>query len=220
MAMPQDLVGKIIKYTVPSFRTGTTLPTSGIVTDQTDTVALQLHDVIGLVGGPQGRQIKASPRVWNFTFLRYVPGYVTVAPITGPVLTGPMSGCYLCRYTEGNTRYLAHIGTKDSPDDPGTKAAKQTWKTFVARPEVSEVTGASPANLYTLAELMAVMPRGSAPPVVLGYFDPMGEAYAMAFSQVASNVQGAVLPVVLQISSVKKMTLDSWTSIAAQPRFA
>jgi len=219
MAMPQDLVGKVIKYTVtPSFPANPSALRNGVLTDDTIVQSLQLFDVVGAVGGAQGRQIKATAKSWDFAFLKYVPGHVTAAQLSRPILTGPMSGCYLCRFTEDGKSYISHIGTVNTPTDQGTIAAKNAWISFIGRSAVSNVSGASPFDLFPNTDFSAHQPKGGRVPTVLGYFDGTNN-YGMLFAQVPSNVPNAVLPGVLQIVSVKPMPLMSWAEIAKTPKF-
>ena len=221
MPMPQDLVGKVINFSFrPDYPPDRTLLRNGVLADHDFTATLQLYYVIGRVGGSQGRQIKPDGRIWSFSFLKYVAGWVATGPMTTPVLTGPMSGCYLCKYTEGGRQFLAHVGTVNTRDSDQSIAVKTAWKAFVARPEVSNVSGANPAKLYTDAELIPEMPFGATvPPSVMGYFDAAGVGYAMAFMQVESNIKGKMMLGMLRVISVKPMPLLPWATLAQKKTF-
>jgi hypothetical protein len=128
-----------------------------------------------------------------------------------------MSGCYLCKYTQGGQQHLAHIGTVNNQSSPESIAAKAAWRTFVALPGVSMVTGGSPADYYDFAEFQAAQVRTGGIPFVVGYF-AAGAAYAMLLAPVPANLnsRGRAL---LKVAVIKTMTMQPWSSIAAMRRF-
>jgi hypothetical protein len=131
-------------------------------------------------------------------------------------MTGPMSGCYLCKYNQGGQK-LAHIGTAHNLESPGSIAAKTAWLTFVARGDVSGVTGGSPADYFPFGEIKAAMNVGDPIPQIVGYF-AAGSAYAILLGAVRSNQNPPGLNL-LKVLAVKTMTMQPWSSIAAMRRF-
>ena len=136
-------------------------------------------------------------------------------------MTGPMSGCYLCRYNENGIN-LAHIGTANDPLSDDTIAVKAAWRAFVAMPNVTSVVGGNPFEYFTPSEIGAAVYGGrlAGPndnPFVVAYFDTQ-DAYSMLLAPVpqANSPAGLTL---LKVAAVKKMTLQPWSSIAALPKF-
>ena len=173
---------------------------------------------IGPRGAPPGAINFVNTNVpWNFTFLKYMGGAVTTASLANAVLTGPMSGCYLCKYTQGGQQNLAHIGTANAPDSAASVAVKAAWRTFVARADVSMVTGATPFDYFETAEFKAAMLSAASIPLVVGYF-AAGSAYAMLLAPVPANMDSLNLGL-LQVASVKSMTMQPWSAIAAMRTF-
>ena len=213
MAHPQDLLNKYVKYRVdPGGILQDALKgqfVDGVLPGQTTAISAKVQsDLKPLpVIGP------LTSKTWHFTFLKYIGGAVTIAPLTGDILTGPMTGCYLCTYKESGANHLAHIGTANAPDSTETIDVKNKWKAFVARPEVTGVMGASPYDLYTNAEYQNAMTCGVAP-MTCGYFTPGGQAYALLLAP-TDNQQSLV-----KVAGVKPMPLFPWTTLALKPEFA
>jgi hypothetical protein len=238
MAYPQDLVGKFVAYRIDPGGSMTPalagLKVNEVLPGQVmpANVAVYTTSPAPVMGGhraPQPAMQMGQHRVlptalpftnlnapWNFTFLKYVAGGVTVAPLTTPVLTGPMSGCYLCYYTRAGVQHLAHVGTANAPDSAESVAAKTDWKAFVARPDVSLVTGGSPFDFFSTAEFQAAMMDPSSIPQVCGYFAG-GTAYAMLLAPVPKSKQPPVP--LMKVASVKTMTMQPWGTIAALRTF-
>ncbi|MGH9411234.1 MAG: hypothetical protein ACRD1V_17495 [Vicinamibacterales bacterium] len=150
---------------------------------------------------------------WSFTFLKYVPGAVTTTPLTTAVMTGPMSGCFLFRYTDHNQSCIAHVGTAHDPQDPSTIAVKNAWKKFTA--SVSGVAGAAPfPGTVGGGDVNKAMGKGGIPQVV-GYF-AAGSAYAMILTPVGNPAIGPTM----KVAEVKEMTLLPWANVANLKQFA
>lgn len=219
MPYPQDLVGKYINNTICSRGAPASSLTNsfvnGVLPDQTDTVmtAVYADSPNRRQGIHSGINIVNTNIPWNFTFLKYCPGAVTTARLAGPVITGPMSGCYLCTYTQGGPK-VAHIGTTETGDNDAVKTA---WLAFVARPNVSMVKGGSPADYFDFAEILKVKLPNTPPPQIFGYFAG-GSAYAILMVSLPMNLNPPGLNL-LQVASVKTMTMQPWSSIAAMRRF-
>lgn len=158
----------------------------------------------------------AAPVPWNFNFLKYITGGITTTGLTTAVMTGPMSGCYLITYTEGVQRFLAHVGTVHTPDDPDTVGVKNAWKAIVGN--FTGVTGASPAKVIGFGEMQKGMPkqelqRGA--PSLVGYF-AAGDAYAMVLAPLKCTQPTDLM----KVTKVKKMPLSPWSSLSQLREFA
>jgi len=212
MPYPQDLVGRFVAYRIDP---GGTMNlgmqgqlVNGLLPGQTTAAAVAVYT---------GTPFNNTNAPWNFTFLKYYAGAVTTAPLGGgPVMTGPMTGCYLCKYTQGGAQGLAHIGTANAVDSAESIAVKTAWKTFVARNDVSQVTGGTPFDYFTTGEFRAAMLSPSAIPSVVGYFDG-GASYAMLLAPVPQNMNPPVP--MLKVAGLKSMTLQPWATIAGLRTF-
>lgn len=211
MPYPQDLVGRFVAYRVDPG--GTMNPgmagqlVNGVLPGQTTAAAVAVYT------GPPFVNTNVP---WNFTFLKYYGGAVTTAPLAGAVMTGPMSGCYLCKYTQAGAQGLAHIGTANARDSAESIAVKAAWGTFVARNDVSLVTGGTPFDHFTTGEFQAAMLSPSAIPLVVGYF-AAGASYAMLLAPVPQSMNPPVA--LLKVAGLKTMTLQPWSTIAALRTF-
>lgn len=211
MTMPLDLVGRYIEYKIDMGGGVGTVDYGQVLTTKIDRASVVVYNT-GLVriGAP-----------WVFYYLKYVPGAVTVAPLQGrPVMTGPLSGCYIFRYTQNGSK-LAHVGTSHNATDPGTLAAKTAWGGVMADRAVNNVTGSSPFHCFTALDLSNAMIKGGEVPIIVGYYTDAA-SYAMLFSKVPTanlpqSYRGRAL---LRVSSVKQMTLQGWASIRRGPKFA
>ena len=212
MLYPRDLLGKYVNYKVDP---GGSAPAVGLVNgllpNQTARVAAAVYE------GADPKTAVDTKQIWTFTFLKYCPGTVTVTSLAeGAVLTGPMSGCYLCKYNRLGQK-LAHIGTGDSMTSDASVKAKKAWLSFVSRYDVSDVTGAKPDDFFSLGDVRAAMFKSADIPAIVGYF-VSGEAHAMVLAPVpaSENPLGVRLS---KVAASKKMTLQPWSSIAAMRRF-
>src|SRR5262249_33646186 len=114
MINPPDLKGKYFGYT---------LTAGGAINSRANLDRGIKHNEARVVT----THIKAQPgqhvgQSWVFTYLKYWAGAITRTTLNMPVLTGPMSGCILCRYNNNGQTFVAHIGTDDSPTHPNTIA--------------------------------------------------------------------------------------------------
>lgn len=232
MAIPVDLVGMYMTHIVP--RGGVSyLPTMGVVTNgalagQSAAVMANIYRDAGGVslGGhrapvPAGAPASAfvnAQRTWSFNFLNYVGGAVTVSFLNNGVLTGPMSGCFLMRYSEGGVTKIAHVGTANSPASADSIAAKQYWATLVGQPGVSAVMGGSPLDYFTNADVTpaAIFSGDPYNTPICGYFVG-NEAYAILFAKVPRSKNPPTD--LMKIIAVRKMTLQPWTTIKEYATF-
>lgn len=83
----------------------------------------------------------------NFTWLEWIPGKVTfIRAGSVPVLTGPMSGCWITAFTRNHVRYIAHIGTAGGSSDLQTQRAKAAWARLLndTNNPITSITGFNP----------------------------------------------------------------------------
>jgi hypothetical protein len=242
MAYPADLVGKYINYRIEpggvpkglspdkfGLLPGQTAPVIASVYDAPNFARSRLQDLGQGVRNLQNLRNPASAiaglarsgNPWSFTLLRYVPGYVTTSPLTS-VITGPMSGCYLCTYKQNQTTYLAHIGTSDDAKHSDTLQAKTAWLKFIERDDVSEVKGACPDKYFQDNEIgEAIIPpyKGARDaPSIMGYFEG-GSAYAVLFSVVPVELRPPVSHL-LRVTAVKQMAMQPWSVVSTVPEFS
>ena len=212
MLNPSELLGKYVDYTMdPGGSPSSRGLVNDLLPDQTTRMSVAIYE------GGEPKTAVDTHQVWTFTFLKYRPGFVTFASLSeGAVLTGPMSGCYLCKYNRLGQK-VAHIGTAHSMTSQESVKAKRAWLSFVARPDVTGVTGGNPADFFGLGEIQAAMFAGGSIPDIAGYLGS-GEAYAMLLARVpmSQNPLGARLT---KVAAFKKMTFQPWSSIAAMRRF-
>lgn len=199
MAHPRDFKGKYFNYRLDPGATvqpGTVLD-RGIKNGATKVVTTHLR---ANAAAPTGQ-------VWNFRFLQYWAGAITRTKINQPVLTGPMSGCILCRYTKNGQAYLAHIGTAHTPTDPATIAVKTAWTTYMNAGGVSHIEGRKPTQVIPDLDVIPHVTGGNVPQV-WGYFTTT-DAWALLIGQTI-GVGGARCN---QIFTVRPMALLPWASI-------
>ena len=237
MPYPQDLLGKYINYTVDP---GGTMNAgyaaafvNGLLPGQTSGATAQVYAPPAPVMGGHGVPVAPPPLIqhrvnpnainvvntnlpWIFTFLKYIGGAVTTASLATPILTGPMSGCFLCKYNQG-AQSLAHIGTANAPDSQESRDVKTAWLGFVGRADVTAVSGGNPFDYITDAEFQAAMIGGQLP-VLCGYFDG-ASAYAILFSPLPQNMNPPGLNL-MKVAAVKRMNLQPWATLAALAKFS
>jgi hypothetical protein len=202
--------------------------TDGPIVSQTLTVFNTLDDA--------NKQTSGNPP-WAFNFLIYVPGIVTTTALGTDVMTGPMSGCYLFKYSLHGVR-MAHVGTESSPQTPASQEAKTAWKALAARREVSGITGASPFHAWKMMPATGKRSEPDhdlGPPVVYGYFTAGGaQTYAIEFALVSRRLKSAAgagggktvgAPVlvtaapIIKVMRVVRMGMAPWMVLSQQPTF-
>ena len=151
MAFPEGIEGRVISG--PNLRIADPAPRVG-------NQVLENHckDVTFAVMDPGNLTVATGMQ--SATFLAYAGGKVTVCRCQQPVLTGPMSGCYVFTFTRGGATHVAHVGTYLGPQDPLTQGAKQAWRTLVAQPGVSNVYGYNPIDFRQQSDT-AIPPPGT-----------------------------------------------------------
>lgn len=217
MAYPQDLVGKYVDFKLDM----------GMVRSDGQDRVLD-GPLIGTAGhavylghpvAPSGKiqvQPAAGAPPWNFAFLKYMTGTVTTTRLVGGVMTGPMSGCYLCKYTQAGTPKLAHIGTAHQSDTEDSIQAKAAWRALVASPGVGAVTGGSPFDYFSVADQRNGGFQQS-PAQIVGFFDA-GVAWAILVAPIPADKNSLNRPL-MRVAAAKQMTLQPWSTIAAMRRF-
>ena len=214
MAYPESLAGKYIDYELDM---GSSVDLSsqmidGVVADQTATATVTVYSG-GTPPTDPSDSVNVTPTCppLTFTWLSRCAGYVTTVPVTGTVLTGPMTDGYLCRFTRGSMQ-VGHIGAAEDGHDPGTIRAKKAWLDFIAR---DDVVGAAPTDYFSYSELQAA--TLAAVPTIVGCFTST-KAYSLLLAPVrgSQNPKGMRL---VRVAGVKQMTLQPWTTIAAMRRF-
>jgi hypothetical protein len=223
MAYPQDLAGKFIEYKINpggSPRDWSSRLVDGVLPGRTSTASLSVHECERSSKPPKRFQIvvknlRTSPR-WSFTFLDFEPGYVTTTPLTGPVLTGPMSGCYLCTYTFKGAAMVAHVGTYQGQDTEESKTAKLGWLNYVDDTDVKNVFAGNPLECLKTPDMSSV--RGIlGKPSIYGYFTT-GAAYAIMLFHLQGGESSLGLNL-HKVVQVKRMTMKPWSQVAALPTF-
>jgi hypothetical protein len=223
MPYPQDLTGKFINYRIHPGGNPKDLSArvvKGCLPGQTTTASLDVHDC-EQTSKPKGKfQIVLSslnPRPkWSFTFLNYEPGYVTTARLNKPVLTGPMSGCYLFTYNYCAAPMLAHVGTYQGQNTKQSIAAKQSWIYATKDTDISSISGCNPFDYFRNPDMSTV--RGiPGKPNIFGYFTGTA-AYAIMFFNIAQS-HSSLGNTLHKTVCVKKMTLMPWSSILAMRTF-
>jgi hypothetical protein len=137
---------------------------------------------------------------------------VTTVSAAGAVLTGPMTGCYICKYTEANHQYLAHIGTKGSPDSKESIAVKEAFLVFVAGHTQGNVTGVNPMDSFTVKEITDAQKGAGGAWRVCGYFDG-GLAWSILLAPTKRTSLGDRF--VWKVAGVKAMNMQPLGTIKA-----
>lgn len=210
MPYPQDLVGKYLNFKIDQGGSAASDVTvvDGVVPNKVTRHTVVVYDVVPAAGPPP--RITNPP--WVFSFLKYWEGAVTTGPLVGPMMTGPLSGCYVFTYNR-NGPHMAHVGTGATVQS--STQAKQAWVTFEARGDVTGAKGGSAADYFT-GERAAGMIGGKIPEVVC--YIAGAQAYAIMMVQLPKSHNPSRFSL-MQVLAVKRMTLQPWSSIKAMRRF-
>lgn len=155
---------------------------------------------------------------WNFTFLNYCPGYVTVTPVDTGVLTGPLSGCYVFRYTENGVPKVAHVGTADDPGDERSINAKDDWVQFIKLAKATSIMGGSAFDMFTPAEIARAV-LGDPMDVPICCYVTAHEAWAVLFAKV-SNASRPPPGGLMKVVAAKRMTFQRWEDLSKLRKFS
>ena len=210
MPYPQDLVGKYLNFKIDSGGSAGTHVTlvDGVLPNKVTRHSVVVYDTVPAAGPPP--RITNPP--WVFSFLKYWEGAVTTGPLGTPMMTGPLTGCYVFKYNR-NGLHMAHVGTGATTES--STRAKQAWVNFAARPDVSGAMGGS-ASDYFEGERGAGVIRGIMPEVVC--YIAAGQAYAIMMVRLPESHNPSRF-YLMKVLAVKRMTLQPWSSIAAMRRF-
>jgi len=223
MPYPEGLVGKYLDYEIDPGRT----TAAGLQRDSNRFLRNQtVAETVGVYSGQPAANnvitmVQDGP-AWTFTYLRYVSGGVTIVRLPGPILTGPMSGCLLCKYMHNGQESVAHIGTGSTPQSQETIDAKNDWKAFIATLPTGNalsVVGFDPLDYFTDDEIAAQQLGGKLGrvPQVMGYFGS-GSAYAMLLAPLPAN-QNTLDRNMLKVAGVVRVeTLRPWRQLANSGR--
>jgi hypothetical protein len=232
VAYPEDLVGKYIKLN----RTGTALSAQEkssddyVLTGHSANMTVPVFNYrTGNPGNPGGRgALPVPPRpaqfvgmaAWNISFLDYFPGKVTAVQLSQyPVLTGPMSGCYLFRYQDQGSTWCSHVGTGETEEV--TTQGKRNWKLYAQSQMATDIWGQSPYRFFddTALGAAADIAEGRRPHI-FGLFQPNQTGkegfYAVLLAPIKS---GAPQHGYVKVCAVKGSYLQSWDVIEKTATF-
>jgi hypothetical protein len=227
MPYPDELEGAYLEYVIDKGRNSA----KGLMFDQGGLLPFQItaNSVRVYHGGPieNGRiPMQLVGPTWTFTYLRYVPGAVTIAPLRpGPILTGPMSGCFLCKYKFCGQQMIAHIGTGPTPQSAETIDVLTDWESFLETLPANDalsVIGFNPYKRFDLKQIEAERLGGEKfgeVPSVMGYFD--GESvYAMLLAPLPDTMhtlaENGIQKRMVKVAKIIPVeTLRSWSHLAA-----
>jgi hypothetical protein len=158
------IVGRYLNFKTPEKRN------DGKVEDGFQRLALQTVYI---------KESKPDEPDLSFTaqWLEYISGLVTeVIQNYYDVLTGPMGGCWVTRYTRRGVKCVGHVGTHFEPDSENSIAAKGAWNKFRAS-LVTAVTGFEPSAAWE--DKMLSMTTHDGMPTVYGLVTTNGEFYSV-----------------------------------------
>lgn len=224
MAYPNDLLGKAIQVMFTRKAVPAANPNL-VLSQHAHDLAVTVYDYTPArpgVGGappipPKFTTMNLLP--WQISFLEYVPGEVTTVRLQRPVLTGPMSGCYLFRYTVGASR-IAHVGTHDlGPASPLSVQAKDNWRAYVTQRNATNLLGVSPADLFSPTERASnQVGRMGGVPEIYGLFEPGGNSYALLMAPMGVDTSPTLRNLYL-VQGIRPMRLLQWSAISALRTF-
>jgi hypothetical protein len=231
VAYPEDLVGKYIRWN----RTGTALSTEEkksdeyVLTGHSANLPVPVFNYFaGSPGKPGARGAPSVPprpanfinlTPWNISFLDYFPGKVTAVQSQFPVLTGPMSGCYLFRYQDQSSTWYAHVGTAETEEV--SVQAKTKWKIFAETSRMAtNIWGQSPLRFFDDQTLASAGLLAGGPPHIFGLFQPGQDGnkgfYAVLVARIKS---GAPEHGYVKVCAVKESYLQRWDVIKKTDAF-
>lgn len=171
-------VGRYINLTIPAQPNGAAV-NNGI--QRLATVRMHINESTkpGLFGPKTSTtglgHIQKNHR--NFGWLEWRPGFVSeVATHGDDVLTGPMSGCWITRYTRNGVTCVGHVGTEHTHASVNSVAARTAWNNFRAG-AVGAVTGFNPFNDWNGAYPLPQPGEGAAK--VFGLVTAAGQFYSV-----------------------------------------
>jgi hypothetical protein len=135
----------------------------GSIVDNPERVSTMQYDgvdgkIVNLATAPNVKLIGLQMRqLIPHSWLTYKHGHTTKIRRTADILTGPMSGCWIVRWTENNgSKWVGHIGTVES-----SVAVSRTAKTGFrnAMGGFRKVRGYNPANAWNPGEIAGQMAK-------------------------------------------------------------
>jgi hypothetical protein len=223
VAYPEDLVGKYIQfnrignalserdknshdYVLKGYGANLSVPVSSYRSGNAG--GTSQHGAIPVP--PRRPQVAGQPH-WIISFLDYFPGKVTVAQLAQfPVLTGPMSGCFLFRYNEqGGSTWCAHVGTSETEEV--SVEAKRNWKSFAQTRMATHILGQSPFNFFDVPTLRSAAKFAGGPPQIYGLFEPGpdGKFYAILLARIQSGDMAKLV----KVHAIRESYLQPWEVI-------
>lgn len=129
--------------------------------------------------GPKKRIVSHNTNAnknWrNFDFLDWLPGDISLTPLTTDVVTGPMSGCQLGTIMYNGVLHAYHVGTQDGKDTANA-AVKQTFHNYCV------AQGIQPTGFNPLRQWNGNYPaakKGEGREYVYGIITTNGNFYAL-----------------------------------------
>lgn len=89
-----------------------------------------------------------------YSWLVYAHGHTTRLLVGGDVLTGPMSGCLITKWTDQGRRYVGHVGTVVD-----SLTINQKVKSTFSAAMPQNTTGFNPANAWDFGEISQKMTK-------------------------------------------------------------
>jgi len=87
----------------------------------------------------------------SFNWLNYKLGHTSKIPLTSDTLTGFMSGCYICTWSENGARQVGHIGTVTGMDQ-----LNQNVRRVFREAMPHDVQGYNPAGHWDFGEILTM----------------------------------------------------------------
>lgn len=146
----------------------------------------------------------------NFQWLPYIPGVVNQVALGGvDLLTGPMSGCWIMIYTDGDMVKVGHVGTANEWTTEESKKAKEGWNTWAAAHKDDVIGGFKP---FTSASAIPPREKGDEfAPMYLGGVNADMQCYSICgYAQMDDKTQFRIAKVqkMLWVAADKCLHLD------------
>jgi len=119
--------------------------------------------------------VNANKNWRNFDFLDWLPGDISLTPLTTDVITGPMSGCQLGTITYNGALHAYHVGTQDGKDTANTDV-KDTFNNYCVANGI-QPTGFNPLRQWN--GNYPIMRQGEGREYVYGIITTAGVFYAI-----------------------------------------
>ena len=123
----------------------------------------------------------------DFDWLAYVRGHTAKIRSNRDVLTGPMSGCLITRWTDGTGNWVGHLGTTDSSADISSRV-KSTFADFMP----DNTIGFNPVRAWDGNETWAMMGKFKQRPdtgISLALVTPSNDFYSLLLLAISGTHQ-------------------------------